>query len=76
MPILGGNQSHDWSYQGDIDELDTDHVHKNYLLDQDIAGQISKHNPSSKKQLEKKSFLPRFLSNFKKWVSKEHIELD
>ena len=64
MPILGGNRQHKWSYKGDIDALDTDKVHKNYLKSNDIAGQLSYH---SKKQENKESFLGHFyekLSSF------------
>lgn len=59
MPILGGNRHHKWSYKGNIDELDTDNVHKNYLKSNDIAGQLVNHDKKSKLEV-KYSFVEQF----------------
>ena len=68
MPILGGNQSHDWSSSEDIDKLGLDQVHKHYNMDNDVAGQLF----FSKEEKQKsKRFSEGMLANLKKWFSKE-----
>ena len=70
MPILGGNREHKWAYKGDIDALDTDKVHKNYLKSNDIAGQLiynSKKNNQTKQKND--SFVSRFYKKLSSYFS-------
>ena len=76
MPILGGNQQHDWAYQGDIDKLDMDDVHKHYLKDNDIAGQLIVPEKKLDNFAKNNSLLPRFLKNLNKWLKKENVFVD
>ena len=70
MPILGGNRQHTWAYHGDIDALDIDDVHKNYLKSNDIAGQLAYNSKKDKKKPNRseKSFAQKFLSLFKEEI--------
>ena len=85
MPILGGNQIHQWSEE---DKKGHDHAtsHEEYDFSHDIAGQLDhtirdycildeayyeKHLPQ-----KQKPFMATLFSNLTKWMTKEQVEAD